>query len=149
LNVYINYNNTPVVSTDPTNKNNRSYLFETFQWGMSQSSQAADVEHYVPGDSSGHFIQRVLQYGIIITSVAPANSVSFSTKNYQVLCFRSGAGSTFRGEADAVTAMSTRVDSTSSVIGNGNLVITLQDPATLRMFRVTVKGTGEVSMGGS
>jgi prepilin-type N-terminal cleavage/methylation domain-containing protein len=157
LNVYINYNNTPVVSTDPTNKNNRCYLFETFQWGMSQSSQAADVEHYVPGDSSGHFIQRVLQYGIIITSVAPASSVTSVTKNYQVLCFRSGAGSTFRGEADAVTAMSTgtkdtvtkRVDSTSSVIGNGNLVITLQDPATLRTFTVTVKGTGEVSMGGS
>jgi prepilin-type N-terminal cleavage/methylation domain-containing protein len=155
LNVYINYDLTKSVALgtvqplNPANVDNRSYLFETFQWGMSQSPQAADVEHYVPGDSSGHFIQRVLQYGIIITSVAPANSVSFSTKNYQVLCFRSGAGSTFRGEADAVTAMSTRVDSTSSVIGNGNLVITLQDPATLRMFRVTVKGTGEVSMGGS
>jgi Tfp pilus assembly protein FimT len=152
LNVYVNYSNSPVVPTDPG-----SYLFETFQWGIDQSRQATDVEHYVPGDSSGHFTQRVLQSGVIITSVAPTNLVTFGTKNYQVLCFRCGSGSAFRGEADMVTAMSTgildtgtkRVDSTFSVIGSGNFVITLQDPSTLRTFTVTVKGTGEVSMGNS
>src|SRR5450756_120005 len=74
LNVYINYNNTPVVPTDPTNKNNRSYLFETFQYGYDQTPQV-DGQHYIPiptdlSGSHSHFTQRVLQYGIVISLIA-------------------------------------------------------------------------------
>ena len=161
LNVYINYNNTPVVPTDPTNKNNRSYLFETFQYGYDQTPQV-DGQHYIPiptdlSGSHSHFTQRVLQYGIVISLIASTKSSSISSgANYCVVCFRSGAGSAFRGEGDLVTVMNgtnNRVNSASGtdtgMIDKNNLVITLKDPSTLRTFNVIVKGTGEVSMGNS
>jgi len=158
LNVYVNYPNSPVAPTDPANKNNRSYLFETFQYGYDQTTQV-DGQHYIPTDPSGsHFRQRVLQYGIVISLIASTKSSSISSgaKTYCVVCFRCGAGSAFRGEGDLVTVMNgtnNRVNSASgtdtSMIDANKLVITLQDPSTLRTFRVTVKGTGEVSMGSS
>jgi len=153
LNVYINFDSSNTVQpSNPANVDNRSYLFETFQYGQDQ--------HYAPGGSlAAHFTQRVLQNGIIITSIqstAPS-SISPPSKKYFVMCFRSGSGSAFRGEGDVVTVVSTQTidpfivgtNSSSNVIDGANLVITLQDPSTLRTFRVTVKGTGEVSMGGS
>ena len=154
LNMYINYNNSPVVLTDPANKNNRSYCLETFQYGYDQTTQV-DGQHYISTDPTvSHFAQRVLQYGIVISSIVSTSSSSISSggKNYRVVCFRSGAGNAFRGEGDLVTVMNgtnNRVNSTMSVIDTNNLVITLQDPSTLRTFRITVKGTGEVSMGNS
>jgi prepilin-type N-terminal cleavage/methylation domain-containing protein len=156
LNVYINYPNSPVAPTDPANKNNRSYLFETFQWGMDQPTQAPG-SHYVPGDTANsHFTERVLQSGIIITSITSTGfaSTQISSKNYWVVCFRCGSDSAFRGEADGITgnpfSQTQRTDPASlTPIGSGNLVITLQDPATDRTFNVIVKGTGEVSMGNS
>jgi len=160
LNVYINYNNTPVVPTDPANMNNRSYMFETFQYGQDQANQVPD-QHYAPGGSlATHFTQRVLQNGIIITSIQSTalSSISPSSKKYFVMCFRSGSGSAFRGEGDVVTVSTQTIglfivgtNSSSKVIDGANLVITLQDPATskTRTFNVIVKGTGEVSMGGT
>jgi len=156
LNVYINYSNPPGAPTDPTNKNNRSYKFETFQYGYDQTTQV-DGQHYIPTDPSGsHFTERVLQSGIIITSITSTGfaSTQINSKNYWVVCFRCGSGSAFRGEADGITnnpfSQTQRTDPASPTpIGSGNLVITLQNPATGRTFNVIVKGTGEVSMGGS
>lgn len=154
LNVYVNYNNSPVEPTNAANKNNRSYLFETFQWGKDQTSQVDD-QHYIPVDSSGsHFTERVLKYGIVIESIASTNpsSITIGLKNYWIMCFRSGAGSAFRGEGDLVTAMdamNNRMNFTSSIIGNSKLVIELNDPSTNKVFYVIVEGTGKISMYGS
>lgn len=164
LNVYINFDiaksialNT-VQPSNPVNVDNRSYLFETFQYGQDQVNQVPD-QHYAPGGIlAAHFTQRVLQNGIIITSIQSTalSSISPSSKKYFVMCFRSGSGSAFRGEGDVVTVSTQAIglfivgtNSSSKVIDGANLVITLQDPATGRTFNVIVKGTGEVSMGRS
>jgi type II secretory pathway pseudopilin PulG len=157
LNAYINFNNSPVGSYSASNINNRSYLFETFQWGQDQASQVSD-QHYIPTDASGnHFTQRVLQYGIFIDSIASATSVlipSTGGEKYCVMCFRSGAGSAFRGEGDLVSLMDTtniRKNSTpnTNMIGTAKLVIKLKDPSTSKVFYVIVDGTGKTSMYGS
>ena len=156
LNVYINYSNPPGAPTDPTNKNNRSYKFETFQLDKDPTTQAD--QHHLPTDSTGsHFTERVLQYGIVIDSIASTNSSSINfgvAKNYLVVCFRSGAGSAFRGEGDRVTVMNganNRVNSASdtSMIDTSKLVIKLKDPSTGKFFYVIVEGTGKTSMYGS
>jgi Tfp pilus assembly protein FimT len=147
LNAYINFPNSPVDSYSASNINNRSYLFETFQWGQDQ--------HYIPTDPSrNHFTQRVLQYGIFIYSITPTNSssISFGGGNYCVMCLRSGAGSAFRGEGDLVASMGgtdARANSTLGMIDSDKLVITLKDPSTLKFFYVIVDGTGKTSMYGS
>lgn len=166
LNVYINFDSSKSVDlntvqpSNPANVDNRSYLFETFQYGQDQANQVPD-QHYAPGGSlATHFTQRVLQNGIIITSIQSTalSSISPSSKKYFVMCFRSGSGSAFRGEGDVVTVSTQTIglfmvgtNSPSKVIDGANLVITLQDPATskTRTFNVIVKGTGEVSMGGT
>ena len=158
LNVYINFDSTKTIALNtvqplnPANKDNRSYLFETFQWGKDQT---LDDQHYIPGDSSGsHFAERVLKYGIVIESITSTNpsSITIGLKNYCIMCFRSGAGSAFRGEGDLVTAMdamNNRKNSTSSIIGNSKLVVELNDPSTNKVFYVIVEGTGKISMYGS
>lgn len=149
LNVYINYNNTPVEPTNPQNKNNKSYLFETFQY----NNLASPPQHYIPGDSQdSHFTERILKYNIVINSITSGSSSSivFNSRNYFVICFRSGAGSTFRGEADVVTAMDTgnRTNSNLSIVDSSKLVIELKDTSTNKTFYVIVDGTGKISMNG-
>ena len=157
LNFYINYNNSPVESNNPSNLNNRSYYFETFQWGKDQNPQVED-SHYIPGDSTNkHFVQRTLKYGIIIDSMFSINSsspsissqINFSGKNYYVVCFRSGAGNTFRGECDVVTSMNLRKNTSTQIIDKNKLIIKLKDPSTNKAFYVTIEATGKVSTYGS
>jgi prepilin-type N-terminal cleavage/methylation domain-containing protein len=152
LNIYINYNNLPVEPMNAANKNNRSYLFETFQWGQDQTVQVKD-QHYIPTDAiNSHFTERVLKYNIIIDSITSGTPSSIQIpigKNYFVICFRSGAGSTFRGEGDVVTSMSGRTNSTPSIIDSSKLVIKLKDTSSNKAFYVIVDGTGEISMNGS
>jgi len=148
LNIYINYNNSPVEPFNAANKNNKSYLFETFQY----NNLADPPEHYIPTDAtSSHFVERTLKYGIVIDSITSTASspIVFSGKNYFVMCFRSGAGSTFRGEGDVVTAMTGRTNITSTIIGTSKLVIKLKDPSSDKAFYVIVEGAGKISMYGS
>jgi prepilin-type N-terminal cleavage/methylation domain-containing protein len=156
LNAYINYSNSPVDPHSAANTNNRSYWFETFQWGKDQTVQVEN-QHYVPVpvDAAGsHFASRVLQYGVVIESITTTGSsvISSGGKNYFVLCFRSGAGMTFRGEGDLVFSMGgtdARTNSTLGMIGIAKLVIKLRDPSTGKFFYVIVDGTGKTSMYGS
>lgn len=151
LNVYINYNNFPVEPQKITNKNNRSYFFETFQWGEDQTVQVEN-NHYLPTDvGTGHFIERMFKYSIIVESITngTVSSISVGGKNYFVLCFRAGAGNTFRGEADSITSMGSRVNSAASIVNNNGLTIKLKDASTNRVYYVVVKGMGKVSMGGN
>jgi type II secretory pathway pseudopilin PulG len=151
LNLYINYNNSPVEPINASNKNNRSYLFETFQWGKDQTVQVED-QHYIPTDAmSSHFVERTLKYGIVIDSITSTafSPIVFGGKNYFVICFRSGAGSTFRGEGDVVTVMTGRTNITPTIIGTSKLVIKLKDPSSDKAFYVIVEGVGKISMYGS
>jgi hypothetical protein len=155
LNVYVNYDNSPVEPANAANKNNREYLFETFQWGKDQTSQVDD-QHYNPTDTqNSHFVERVLKYNIVIDSIVSGTSSSIEIptggKHYFVICFRSGAGSTFRGEGDLVTAMSSssRGNLTSGIIDASKVAMKLRDPSTNRVFYVIVEGAGKVSMYGS
>lgn len=152
LNVYLNYNNSPVEPANAANTNNRSYWFETFQWGRDQDPEV-DNSHYTPTDApNGHFTGRVLKYNIVIDSItAGASPVQIPSggKKYFVVGFRSGAGSSFRGEGDWVTAMTGRVNSSSDMINTSKLTIKLRDPSTDRSYYVIVDGTGKVSMYGS
>lgn len=147
LNVYINYNNSPVEPANGANTNNRNYWFETFQLASVSNS------HYIPTDAAtGHFVGRVLKYNIVIDSItAGASSIQIPAggKNYFVVCFRSGAGSSFRGEGDWVTAMTGRLNSTLSMIDSSKVTVKLRDPSTNRAYYVTVDGTGKISMYGS
>jgi type II secretory pathway pseudopilin PulG len=137
LNVYFDFNNSPVEPLNATNKNNRRYLFETFQWGKDQTVQVED-QHYIPTDAtSSHFVERTLKYGIVIGG-----------KNYFVLTLRSGAGNTFRGEVDVTSVMSGRQNTTPTIIGLNKLVIKLKDTND-SVFYVIVDGVGNISMYGS
>ncbi|MGB9695638.1 MAG: pilus assembly FimT family protein [Caldisericaceae bacterium] len=151
LNIYINYNNSPVEPTNSVNVNNRSYFLETFQWGKDQTNQT-DGDHYVPTDAvNQHFTERVLKYDIVIDSITSGTSsaITFSGKKYFVICFRSGAGSTFRGEGDVVTAMSGRNNSSLTVIDSSSLIVKLVDISTSKPFYVIIDGAGKVAMSGS
>ena len=152
LNIYINYDpNALVEPSNPSNLNNRSYYFETFQWGKDQNPQVDD-SHYLPTDSlSTHFKQTVLKYNIVIESILPTVSppISIDGKNYFVICFRSGAGNTFRGEGDVVTVMTGRTNTSPTIIDDSKLVIKLKGPSTDKAFYIIVEGTGKVSMYGS
>lgn len=147
LNVYFNYNNTPVEPTNAANANNRSYWFETFQLASVGNS------HYIPTDAATvHFTGKALKYNIVIDSItAGASSIQVPSwgKNYFVLCFRSGAGSSFRGEGDWVTAMTGRLNSTLSMVNTSKVTVKLRDPSTNRAYYVIVDGTGKISMYGS
>jgi len=171
LNVYINFDSSKTIALgtvqpfNPANKDNRSYLFETFQWGKDQTTQT-DGDHYVPTDAvNQHFTERVLKYGVVIDSISSGSPITFNSKKYFVICFRSGAGSTFRGEGDMVTAMSpppspstitdsrtSTTDGTNSsctIIDNSKLVIKLEDSSTNKYFYLIVDGAGKISMYGS
>jgi prepilin-type N-terminal cleavage/methylation domain-containing protein len=147
LNVYFNYNNTPVEPTNAANANNRSYWFETFQLA------AVGNSHYIPTDAATvHFTGRVLKYNIVIDSIMAGTSsiqIPSGGKNYFVLCFRCGAGSSFRGEGDWVTALTGRVNSTLSMVNTSKVTVKLRDPSTNRAYYVIVDGTGKISMDGS
>ncbi len=148
LNVYFDYNNSPVEPFNAANRNNRSYLFETFQ----HDNLADPPEHYIPTDSlDKHFTERVLKYGIVIDSISLAASfpITIGGEKYFVICFRSGAESSFRGEGDVVTAMTNRKNIFSTIINENKLVIKLKDPSTEKAFYVIVEGTGKISMYGS
>ena len=162
LNVYFNYDSSatpkPHSATDFTN---REYFFETFQWGEDQNPQTVDVEHYIPTDTPcNHFHKRVLKYGIVISDIFPpsASSIDFDGTNYFVVTFRSGAGNTFRGEADIIKSMvigasgeKRKVGSYQSIGSSSSpyVVITLEDVPSGQKFYVIIKSTGEVSMNGS
>jgi prepilin-type N-terminal cleavage/methylation domain-containing protein len=149
LNVYINYNNSLVETEENTNNNNRSYFFETFQWGVDQVVQAEN-KHYLPTDvTTGHFLERTFKYNIVIEAITggAGSSISLGGKNYFVLCFRAGAGNTFRGEADSIAAMEDRGNSAASIVNNNGLLIKLKDTSTNKVYYVGVKGMGKVSMG--
>ena len=150
LNVYFNYNNSPVDFRSASNFNNREYYFETFQY----NSLAIPPEHYLPGDSvNEHFIRRPLDYHIVIRNISSDTSsqVSIRGKNYFVIIFRSGAGETFRGECNIVTGMSDRTVSDADIqqIGDTPIVITLEDPSTRMKFYVRISAAGKISMYGS
>jgi len=151
LNIYFDFDNSPVEPHSAINLNNREYFFETFQRGKDQNPQVDD-SHYLPTDSlSAHFKQTVLKYNVVIESILPTVSppISIDGKKYFVICFRSGAGSTFRGEGDVVTSMTGRTNTSSTIIDDSKLVIKLKDPSTDKAFYVIVEGTGKVSMYGS
>lgn len=147
LNVYFNYNNSPVEPANAANSNNKNYWFETYQFS------SVDKTHFIPTDAStGHFTERVLKYNIVIDSIsAGASPIQIPTggKNYFVVCFRSGGGSSFRGEGDWVTTMTGRLNSALSMINTDRVVVKLRDPSTNRAYFVTVDGTGRISMNGS
>ncbi len=148
LNVYFNYDNSPVDSKSSTNFNNREYYFETFQY----DSLASPPEHYLPGDvNSQKFLRRPLKYGIIISSISSDTSsqISINGKNYFVITFRSGAGNTFRGECDLVTEMSDRTVTATHTIGSTPIIVTLEDPTTGMKFYVRISAVGKISMYGS
>jgi Tfp pilus assembly protein FimT len=150
LNVYFDFDNSPVEPLNATNKNNRRYLFETFQWGKDQTFPVED-QHYIPTDAtSSHFVERTLKYGIVIDSITSdtASSIAFGVKNYFVLTLRSGAGNAFRGEVDVTRLMSGRQNTTSTIIGLNKLVIKLKDTND-SVFYVIVDGVGNISMYGS
>ncbi len=148
LNVYFNYNNSPVDSKSASNFNNREYYFETFQY----NSLATPPEHYLPGDSiSEHFMRRPLDYHIVIRNISSdiSSQISIGGKNYFVITFRSGAGDTFRGECDLVTGMSDRTVTNTQGIGATPIVITLEDPSTKIQFYIRISAAGKISMYGS
>ena len=152
LNVYLNYNNSPVEPQSATNTNNKVYWFETFQYGMDQTTQVRG-DHYLPGDAAGsHFTSKLLKYNVVIDSITPLSStyqVPLGGKKYFIICFRSGAGTSFRGEGDWVTAVTGRANTTIGMIDTNKVVVKLRDPSTNRVFYVTIDGTGKVSMSGS
>ena len=149
LNIYFDFNNSPVQPVNASNKNNKRYLFETFQ----QNSLDIPPDHYIPGDSAdSHFWERILKYNIVISNIASttASSIDFSGKHYFVVVFRSGAGDSLRGGANIVTSMTGRNnDNPLSAIGSTPIVITLEDVPSGLKFYVTISGVGKVSMNGS
>jgi len=124
LNVYFNYNNSPVEPANAANTNNRSYWFETYQFASTSDS------HYIPTDAAtAHFTKRVLKYNILSDSItAGASSIPIGGKSFFVICFRSGEGSSFRGEGDWVTAMTDHANSTLSMINTSKVTVKLGIP---------------------
>lgn len=155
LNVYFNFDSSKTIengAVEPfssTNIDNRSYFFETFQWGKDQVSEVENA-HYIPTDPANkHFIKRILKYGIVIDSIMPSSSpISFGGTNYFTICFNSGAGNTFRGETDIVEKMVGRENISQSIISN-QLVIKLKDSSTNKYFYVIINGVGNITMNGS
>lgn len=151
LNVYFDFNNSPVEPTDASNKNNRRYLFETFQSDLLSDPPL----HYIPTDSpTKHFLEKILKYNFVIDNIASDISLTivFDSKKYFVLTFRSGAGSTFRGETDVTTSMtgtSNRQNNSSVIINEKRVVIKIKDPNSDLAFYVIVDGVGNISMYGS
>ncbi len=155
LNVYFNFDSSKTIESgavepfSSTNIDNRSYFFETFQWGKDQVSEV-EKAHYIPTDSvNKHFVSRILKYGIVIDSIIPSSSsISFGGKNYFTICFNSGAGDTFRGETDIVEKMVGRENINQSIINN-QLLIKLRDSSTNKYFYVVINGVGNITMNGS
>jgi prepilin-type N-terminal cleavage/methylation domain-containing protein len=155
LNVYFSYNNSPIEEHSATNFNNREYCFETFQ----KDSLASPPEHYIPRDSvNNHFKKREpMKYNIVISNISSnaSSSIDFSGKKYFAIAFRSGAGDTFRGQANIVTSMTNdssgekRLVSSYGDIGNTPVVITLEDVPSGQKFYVRISATGKISMYGS
>ncbi len=155
LNVYFNYNNTPINPLSSTNTNNREYCLETFL----KNSLSNPVDHYIPTDSTdSHFRKKILDYHIVISNITSStnSSVDFGGKNYFVIAFRSGAGDTFRGQANIVTNMENNSsgekrnvsDSDYADIGTTPIIIELKDIPTGKIFYVRVSATGKISMYG-
>ncbi len=147
LNVYFNYNNSPVNPLNTSNANNREYYCERFLYNPT----AIPVEHYIPSDTpSNHFIRRILKYHIIISNISSTTSsaINFSGKNYFTITFRSGAGGSFRGEADIVTSMSNRTVGSIQTIGSTPVIITIKDPSTNLKYYIRISATGKISMYG-
>ncbi len=150
LNVYFNFDNSPVEPLSSTNFNNREYFYETFQ----KDPLAIPPEHYTPEDTlNTKFKRRIMKYDISIESItaSPSSSINFSGKNYFVLTFRSGAGDTFRGEADITTNMDTTLG-TNTVTQkiNSPYVITIKlKDLRGNNFYVFVNNVGKVWMNGS
>lgn len=156
LNVYFNFDSNKTIengAVEPfssTNIDNRSYFFETFQWGKDQISEVENA-HYIPTDSvNKHFVSRILKYGIAIDSIttSSSSSITLGGKNYFTICFNSGAGDTFRGETDIVEGMVGRENTIQSIINN-QLLIKLRDSSTNKYFYVIVNGAGNITMNGS
>ncbi|MEF3245344.1 MAG: hypothetical protein K6343_05130 [Caldisericaceae bacterium] len=157
LNVYFNFDSSKTIENgevepfSSTNLDNRSYFFETFQWGKDQVSEVENA-HYIPTDSvNKHFVSRILKYGIVIDSItttSSSSSIPFGGKNYFTICFNSGAGDTFRGETDIVEGMVGRENTIQSIINN-QLLIKLRDSSTNKYFYVIVNGVGNITMNGS
>jgi Tfp pilus assembly protein PilE len=155
LNVYFSDNNSPIEEHSATNFNNRTYCFETFQ----KNSLALPPEHYIPTDTpSNHFKKREpIKYNIVISDISSdtSSSIEFDGKKYFVIAFRSGAGDTFRGEANIVTSMNNdasgekRLVGSYQDIGDTPVVITLKDVPSGQKFYVRISATGKISMYGS
>lgn len=155
LNVYFNYDNGPVDYLSGTNFNNRQYCFETFL----KDPLSVPVEHYIPTDSPNqHFKKRVMDYHIVISKItsSTSSSVNFDGKNYFVIAFRSGAGDTFRGEANIVKNMETNASGEKRVVLDANyesigatpVIIELKDVPTGKTFYIRISATGKISMYG-
>jgi prepilin-type N-terminal cleavage/methylation domain-containing protein len=155
LNIYFNYDNSPVEYLSGTNFNNRQYCFETFL----KDPLATPVDHYIPTDSANsHFRKKILSYHIVISNITSNtnSSIAFDGKNYFVIAFRSGAGDTFRGEANIVKNMETNAsgekrvvsDSDYESIGATPVIIELKDVPTGKTFYIRISATGKISMYG-
>ena len=155
LNIYFNYNNRPVDYLSGTNFNNRQYCFETFP----KNALAIPPEHYIPTDSPNqHFKKRMMDYHIVISKItsSTSSSVNFDGKNYFVIAFRSGAGDTFRGEANIVKNMETNASGEKRVVLDANyesigatpVIIELKDVPTGKTFYIRISATGKISMYG-
>ena len=144
LNVYFNYDNSPVNPLNSSNTNNREYYYERFLYNPT----ATPVEHYIPTDTpNNHFIKRILKYHIVISNISSTTSsaINFSGKNYFTVTFRSGAGGSFRGEADIVTSMSSRTVGSVQTIGSTPVIITIKDPSTSLKYYIRISATGKIS----
>jgi len=145
LNVYLDFGNSPIEPTNASNKNNRRYFYETFQYNSLEN------QHYIPTDSpDDKFTERVLKYGIVIDAISglPNSSITFDGKKYFVITFRSGAGNTFRGRADVTASISSRKNTSTSAISSDNLTIRLKDTQG-HLFYVIINASGKITMNGS
>lgn len=136
VNVYIPYGN----------EDNSMYYYEI----IPKDIGTLPVQHYVPGDSPNSYFKVVpMEYKIEVHDIegSPSSSITINEKKYFVICFRSGAGDTFRGEADVVTDMDGRADKTIQQITTP-IAIELQDPKG-HPFWIRILVSGKVSAYGS
>ena len=136
VNVYIPYGNT----------DNSTYYYEL----IPKDIGTLPVKHYLPGDTPCSYFKKVtMEYKITVHSIegSPSSSITINGKKYFVICFRSGAGDTFRGEADVVTNMDGRVDTVVHQITTP-IAVELQDPKG-HPFWIRILVSGKVSAYGS
>ena len=108
------------------------------------------VQHYIPGDKPDSYFKAVpMEYKITVHNIegSPSSSIMINGKKYFVICFRSGAGDTFRGEADVVTNMDERVDTVVHQITTP-IAVKLEDPKG-HPFWIRILVSGKVSAYGS